>query len=786
MPTVSNVIANPGFELGDTGWTKGSGWNIATSDNPHAGTWVANNDTDITGEEDSEILNENVVPVVAGFSLTASCYVRGTGADGNIGAVLIDWLDGSFVRVSKSQGNSSPNSSPGTYKLSTVTATAPVGAVYARVGAWCKTKTNGSVKVDDFTWSYVNDRTIRLTSPTDGNEFTEGDTVQLRVDIDGTAPAVEEVVYKDGVTELATVDDSPYSFNITTLAIGAHTITAEANLADGSTIVSDPVDITISATVVVPDTREFKASNSYTFLIAKNFSNLGGNIPSTATVTGVEVVIDYKMDVLVRSDDYDIVDPVGSDPNVIFDLVPNGVVEAILLTEDSGDYTAAGSSITGNVEFIRSDFDLMEEGTSEEKKWTVLEGGAKTITVGGETSLFGFTGISAADFIERSLGIRFYPVLLAKPDYADSGDACIRFKIDKLRLRVYFDAGSAEYYFASADKTEVIKGVLVASYADSGDFRTSDAAGVLQLTPDLEVMLGTQTWIGDDWTIHAAYPPTDANQIGTVAAREADDGIGMSYNGLPSATAIVENRSRYQFITANFFAVRELDSIYGAHGLPRAFAYNGDFFYKIHTQEDADKDQPRHVAYHHGHLGLGFDDGRLDLSVIGQPYNYDGAQGASEWSIGDKITGLLPLSGTILGIFGSKSVWGLSGTTVDNFSTQVIAPNIGAIEYTVTDMGFPVYANAYGIYTLSQTQQYGDYLGTPMSQDVSPWLRPRLVRKYTSDKEVVVAWPVRSKNQYRLAFSDGYILSMTLNAGQQAAPTFSFQQYIVYSEEDES
>lgn len=784
MPTVSNVIANPGFEEGDTGWTKGSGWVIATSDNPHSGTYVANNDTDISGEEDSEILNENVVPVVAGFSLTASCYVRGAGADGNIGAVLIDWLDGAFVRVSKSQGNTSSNNSPGKYQLSTITATAPVGAVYARVGAWCKTNTNGSVKVDDFTWSYINNREIRITSPADGSTYTEGATVQLRVDIDGTSPAVEEVVYKTGVTEIATVDDSPYSYNVADLAVGAHVITAEATLADGSVLVSDPVDVTISATPVVEDTREFKASNAYAYLVAKNFSGLGGSIPSTAIIKGVEILIDYKLRTLVRSKDFDI-DVAGSDSNVIFDIVSNGVVEAVLLSEDDGDYTAEGGSITGTVDFVRSDFDLIEEGTSEDKKFTVLSTAAESITLGSETSLFGFSGIATADFLERSLGIKFYPNLQAKPDSADSGDAVIRFLMDKLRLRVYFDAGSAEYYFASADKTEVIKGVLVAAYADTGDFRTSDATGVLQLSPTLEVIDGTTTWIGDDWTIHAAYPPTDANQIGTVATREESDGIGMAYNGLPSAAATVANRSRYMFITANFFAVRELDSIYGAHGLPRAFAYNGDFFYKIHTQADPDKDQPRHVAYHHGHLALGYDDGRVDMSVIGQPYNYDGALGASEWSIGDRVTGLLPLSGTILGMFGSKSVWGLSGTTVDNFSTQVITPNIGAIEYTVTDMGFPVYANAYGIYTLSQTQQYGDYLGTPMSQDISPWLRPRLVRKYTSDKEVVVAWPVRSKNQYRLAFSDGYILSMTLNAGQQSAPTFSFQQYTIYSEEDE-
>lgn len=776
---------NFNFEQGDTGWTKGSGWAINTGEHKFDGSYRAKQSGGIIVS--SELINDTYFPVVAGIEITATCKVdQGLSDAGEAGvAVKLYWYDEDQVFIDDDTGTYLDSGEEHEWGTASLTATAPTGAAFVRLG--CDMFRNAGsdyLLVDTFEWDLDFDRTIVLTSPDDGDVFTEGDTVQLRVTITGESPDIESVTYYDGVDDIATVAAYPYGYNISTLALGDHDIHAEAALEGGGVISSETVTITVQADPIVPDTREFKASNSYTYLVAKNFSNLGGSIPSIALVTGIELVVDYRMDVLIRSKDFDI-DIEGSDPNVIFDIVPSCVLEAILLDEDDGDFIAKGGAITGDIPFVRSDFDLNEEGTSEEKKWTVLEGGVETITLGGETDLFGLPSIAMADFIDRSMGIRFYPNITTKPTSADSGDACIRFYMDKLRLRVYFDAGSAEYYFANADKTKIIKGVLVASYADYGDFRTSDASGVLQLRPELTIVSGTQTWIGDDWTIHAAYPPTDDNQIGTVAIRGAEDGVGMSYNGLPSAGAVVENRSRYQFITANFFAVKELDSIYGAHGLPRAFAYNGDFFYKIHTQADPEKDQPRHLAYHHGHLVLGFDDGRVDISVVGQPYNFAGVMGASEWSIGDKVTGLLPLSGTILGMFGSKSIWGLSGTTVDNFSTQVISPNIGAVEYTVTDMGFPVYANAYGIYTLAQTQQYGDYLGTPMSQDVSPWLRPRLVRKYTSDKEVVVAWPVRSKNQYRLAFADGYVLSMTLNAGQQSAPTFSFQQYTIYSEEDE-
>lgn len=272
------------------------------------------------------------------------------------------------------------------------------------------------------------------------------------------------------------------------------------------------------------------------------------------------------------------------------------------------------------------------------------------------------------------------------------------------------------------------------------------------------------------YTVHTHFPPTDENKI-------ADVNSTMTYNGLPIYADLYFARTKSKFITANFYGDERMNSMFGVNGVDRAYSYNGEYFYKIYTQPEADLDRPRHVAYHHGHLALGYKEGRVDISVAGEPWNFSGVDGASSWGIGDSVTGMIPLSGTILGIFCDNSITGLSGTTVDNFATQVISPRMGALEYTVVDMGFPVYANSYGIYTLSQTQEYGDYLGTPLSQDISPWLRPRLTIDDNKPAGVNLAYPVRSKNQYRLSFTDGYILTMTMNFGQQGAPTFSKHKY---------
>lgn len=786
MAVMALIVPNGDFEGGATGWTLtgSSGPVPAIVNDParaFAGSWCVRHSGAGEGQ-DGAASPIGTYPVVPSQSITLTAQISPyAGTAGTSGSVALIWLDASGAFISSSNGTNIPRSGGTGYRPSSVTASAPANAAFVRPQISFNTSASSTTSIiyaDNAMWNYENPRGVTLTYPINGTTYASTATFPLRVVLAGDVPV--SVLYTatntvtSVVTNLVTSTTAPFAENFTGLPVGTYTIQATATYAGGATVLSN-INSLIIGTPPAPDTREFRSSNAYTFLVGENFSGLASSLPPTAVVTGCRMELDYYIEALVRAKDFD-VDASTSRYDAAFEMVPSATFHNVLLDGAAGAYTAIGSSNIASATIDRSTFTVTEDGTSEGKRWTVLDSDPASVIIGGATELFGAASMPATDFVSKAVGLRFTPNLAAKPDYADSGDACFRLFINKMRFAVYFDAGSVEYYFASPDKSQVIKGELAAFCVDDGAFSTGDATGDLQLAPDLEVMDGTQTFIGSDWTIHAQYPPTDINQIGDVAESPVN-GTGMSYNGLPGYNAVVENRSRYQFITANFYGDKDLDSIYGAHGLPRAFAYNGDFFYKICTQPDPVKDSPRHVAYHHAHLALGYSTGNVDISVVGEPYNFDGALGASSWTIGDKVTGLLPLSGTILGVFGSKSVWGINGTTVDNFSTQVITPNVGAIEYTICDMGYPVYANSYGIYTLSQTQQYGDYLGTPMSQDISPWLRPRLLRNLTSDREVECAWPVRSKNQYRLAFSDGYMASMTLN-GAQATPTFSLQKYL--------
>ena len=624
----------------------------------------------------------------------------------------------------------------------------------------------------------ITSEAVQLRFPTNGAVYAEGNVIPFRVLIQsGISVASVKYIVTD-ITTAAVVNingvSPTFGADYSTLPAAQYSVVAEATLTNGPVITTAANKFIVGEAPSLP-TREYKASNSYTQLLLQNFDSLSSSMPPTAVVTGAELELSYSLKLLVRSKDKDLDELTTARYEAALAVAPSVTIAAQAMEPQGSSLVAVGTTMSEVLQLKLSDFSVIEDGTSEGKRWTVLENKATTVTIGTEGSVFGLTGVQAGNFIDYAVGIRAFPQFGSVPEWADSGDACIRVLIDRVRLRVYFDAGSVEYYFVNDGSTQEIKGTLAAVYVDTGDLKNGDGGGIMQLLPITEP---NDAVIYERAAIHSASPATAKNRIGTVESR-------MLYNGLPTyKDVIVDNRSRYLFTTANFYGSPELNSMYGVNGVDRGFAYNGDFFYKLTTHPDPEQDKPRHVASHHGHLALGYGSGRVDLSVVGEPWNFSGRDGASSWAIGDEVTGLLALPGTMLGIFGRKSITGLSGTTVDNFATQTISPKLGAVEYTVTDMGFPVYANAYGIYTLSQTSEYGDFLGNPLSQQVSPWLRPRLVRSSSSNKEVVVAWPVRSKNQYKLAFADGYVLTMTMNYGNQMTPTFSKQKYFTTGDTD--
>jgi hypothetical protein len=471
-----------------------------------------------------------------------------------------------------------------------------------------------------------------------------------------------------------------------------------------------------------------------------NISELS-TIPGYAVVTGVEVYID------------NITPPTAAAAGNMFETwgvevslfkngatAPLGAPRTFTVTNQDGVATTAGA------DFVLGDSD----------------------------DLWGNTALSLEDVKDINFGVSLKATAVITPG-ANSGPGSTShgFVIDRIRVKVYYRKQFTRYYFwngitgAGEERTSAD---LIAYNVWDGNLAVGTGEGDMQLT-NLTAVSGGRTYIevGDEIHLTAAGT-TSATKVGVVTSVDA--------NLLPNKAALDENESKYQFITANFYGDDTWDSFYGVSGAGRAFLFDGTYFAKIYTQEDETKDMPRHLAYHHFHLALGFRSGSVQFSAPGDPENYNGEDGAIELAVGDRITGLQSLRGATLGVFCENSIWGIVGTTRDNFTTQTLAPSTGAIEYTVVDVGVPIYCDARGISTLSQSEKYGDFQGTRLSANITKWLRPRLRRGATNDKGVVGAIAVRSKNQVLYPFKDGIWLCMTLVGGEQA-PQFTWRKYII-------
>lgn len=402
-------------------------------------------------------------------------------------------------------------------------------------------------------------------------------------------------------------------------------------------------------------------------------------------------------------------------------------------------------------------------------------GNVQTLTMGGDGDLWGMTAVQAKALLNGTFGVELMPYLSGLSTSPTWGFHYYMFYVE---MTVYFNTKVEKYYFWNG--SDDVTAAVAYYFKEDGDWDQGTAAGNIQITDIVPVSPGTRTYISDDDEIR-----TSPGGAGLLVAKVNGDVRG---NGLDTFEQIQTAKSRYQFISSNFYADEAYDAIYGVSGAGRAFSWDGFYFTKIYTQADEAKDKPRHVAAFQFHLVLGFESGALQLSAAGNPQDFDGLNGATEIDTGDPIRGFALMQGTTLGVFCKKSIQGLVGTSIDNFSLTVLNPYEGAIEYTVCDIGRPIYCSYKGISLFDQSAVYGDFVGQRLSYQVSPWLIPRLqgtvspVGTVATSAGPIFALPVRTKNQYRLFFSDGYVLTMTL-VGTEQQPVFTIQAYGLYHRE---
>lgn len=356
-----------------------------------------------------------------------------------------------------------------------------------------------------------------------------------------------------------------------------------------------------------------------------------------------------------------------------------------------------------------------------------------------------------------------------------------QFQVDSIELRItYKDRSSILYFYDTVNLTDASTGRLIWYYKDKGDWTTSDAEGVMTI-----YSLSAATSIKEGMQIRTA-----ASGGGTLIAT-----TGSTANKvyLESSTSLDANDSQYEFATGNFFANANAEQVFGVSGAGLAFSWDGTYCIRIRTGVEENSDKPRHVAKHLSQLALGYASGSVMLSDLGYAESFSGVVdgsspvsdadpafggGAAEIAVGDPIYGLLPLPDQSLGVFCRRSIQRISGSGSSVAST-VIEPSSGIIEYTLANIGIPVFCDFRGVGTVQATDAFGDFARGRLSDPVAPWLVPRLQESGPSiglNRGPIRAEIVRAKNQYRVYFRDRYVLTMTLVGNGFDNPQFTFQQ----------
>lgn len=445
------------------------------------------------------------------------------------------------------------------------------------------------------------------------------------------------------------------------------------------------------------------------------------------------------------------------------------IPEGAIITGIEVEVLASNGPQTADPDPLAGGVDIRLVGAGDETGGYILARTAEVLAaapaeiVGAPDDLWGRPEITREQVTATGFGIRVS---------ISSGTLTTALLLRTIKLKVHFRRPTKEVYFWNG--IDDVTADIVNIHITEGDTTLGTGEGRFYLY-DIKPFGASKRWIvstGDEVRTEAA----GGGEILAVCA------ASPRVNTLPTASEMIAARNQFVTVNANFYAVDGWDGIYGASGIGRAFAFDSFYYSEIYGAAPTELDNPRHVEFHASHLFLGYASGVLRSSVVGEPTNFSGLDGAAEFGMGDRITGIQSLSGETLAIFCKSSIRSILGNTSDNFTQRVISADNGCIEYSLVNMGQPLFLDYRGVCSLEASDKYGDFTWGRFSDPVYPLIRSRVQGRRTQSLNpvnFVSAVAVRNKNQYRMYFEDGLILTMTLSQGFNAE--FTTQRYASYA-----
>ena len=317
----------------------------------------------------------------------------------------------------------------------------------------------------------------------------------------------------------------------------------------------------------------------------------------------------------------------------------------------------------------------------------------------------------------------------------------------------------------------------------AGGAATNDATGYFNLT-----------------SVSGTFTDNEALQVGGTTRADAN-GTNVTFE--------LSTGGVYRFHNHNFFASAGTFRTYAVNGVDDAFEIDEDNCVSsilIPTVADLTgydpdtdgappdaADKPFLLEEHNNHLFLAFPGGRVVQSVQGFPANFSGFLNAAEFGLGDEVTGLSSVVGSVLVMTTERETHGLFGKNILDWEKKLIGENTGGRLYTSRKLDTVYALDDLGITSIARTDQFGDFIGSTVSQLIQPIINA--LRDLVTDATIV-----RSANQYRLYFSDKSALIMykpqigaDTRAGSSTSdrPQFGLASYPIeitniYNTEDET
>jgi len=206
--------------------------------------------------------------------------------------------------------------------------------------------------------------------------------------------------------------------------------------------------------------------------------------------------------------------------------------------------------------------------------------------------------------------------------------------------------------------------------------------------------------------------------------------------------------------------VEDRSRAYAIDGVNRGFEFDGTTLAPVVTGNSPDV--PNRVMVHKGHLFFAYGNS-VQHSGIGLPFNWTALAGAAEYQADGDITVMKRLPGdqttgaaAICHEMGSQILYGSSAA---NFQLAAFEDSAGAKARTGQRMGALFVLDDTGVLALSATQAFGNFTPNTLTLNIRTWVQER--------RNLVTASLInREKSQYRLFFSDGAGLYITMANGK--------------------